>query len=506
VIKEAENHLVAEYIPLSFIKEDDDIQIQIENTIIFNLILARTQQTTTLGELLSKSQYGYTAKASDSGNCKFVRITDLKSGKVNWDSIPFCECASLNKYKLVKNDILIARTGGTTGKSYIVADNPEAAIFASYLIRLTPKQEVLPEYIHAFLNSYYFWNQITEMKRGTAQPNVNAQKMKKLVIPVCPKNLQQDIWGGGNGSSSFVDKVHLAKNKITEYTSDTSLISSELTHQQTLLKKLRQQILQEAIEGKLTADWREQNPNVEPASELLKRIKAEKEQLVKDKKIKKQKTLPPISDEEKPFDLPDSWEFYFLDEITYMTRGSSPRPIAEYITDNDDGVSWIKIGDTKNVVKYIKSTRQKITQEGAKKSQRVEAGDFILSNSMSYGKPYIMGVDGYIHDGWFLIKLLGGVNIDYFYYLLLSKVVQDQFLDLANGAVVKNIRAEIVKKTMLPIPSLAEQEVIVTKIEKVLGVCGELETQITNNQTHAEQLMQAVLKEAFSSHRTKEIN
>ncbi len=288
-------------------------------------------------------------------------------------------------------------------------------------------------------------------------------------------------------------------------------LKTELTYQQTLIKKLRQQILQEAIEGKLTAEWRKKfspmprgrtakrgGGEYEHACVLLERIIAEKNQMIKDKKIKPHKTLPPILDEDNPFPLHPGWVWCLLDEITYMTRGSSPRPIVEYITDKSDGVNWIRIGDTQNVVKYITSTKQKITKEGAKQSQQVEIGDFILSNSMSYGKPFIMKVEGYIHDGWFLIKLLGDIDIDYFYYLLLSNVVQSQLLQLASGAVVKNIRAEIVKKVMLPLPPLAEQKAIVARIEKLLVICDQLEIKINEDKTHAEKLMRAVLKEAFA--------
>jgi type I restriction enzyme S subunit len=150
------------------------------------------------------------------------------------------------------------------------------------------------------------------------------------------------------------------------------------------------------------------------------------------------------------------------------------------------------------VNKVIVKTHQKITKEGASKSQLVEIGDFILSNSMSFGKPVIMGIEGYIHDGWFLIKLFKAIDVDYFYNLLTSLFVQNQFLESASGAVVKNIRADIVKKTMLPIPPFEEQKEIVKKVENLFAICDQLEEQITSSQTNAEQLMQSVLKEAFS--------
>ncbi|MDO2952882.1 hypothetical protein, partial [Aeromonas simiae] len=102
--------------------------------------------------------------------------------------------------------------------------------------------------------------------------------------------------------------------------------------------------------------------------------------------------------------LPEGWEKKLFKDILYLDRGSSPRPIVKYTTDSDDGVNWIKIGDTKGRDLYIDSTKEKITKDGAKKSRKVSKGEIILSNSMSFGKPYILNIDGYIHDGWFVIR------------------------------------------------------------------------------------------------------
>tara|TARA_B110000971_G_scaffold219394_1_gene260415 strand:+ start:286 stop:1467 length:1182 start_codon:yes stop_codon:yes gene_type:complete len=162
----------------------------------------------------------------------------------------------------------------------------------------------------------------------------------------------------------------------------------------------------------------------------------------------------------------DSWEVKKLSEVCMVERGSSPRPIKQYFT-NDDGVNWIKIGDTEQDGKYITSTKQKITAIGAKKSRHVKVGDFILTNSMSYGRPYIMGIEGYIHDGWFVLRLNKDIDTEYFYYLLISPYVQHQFHNLAAGAVVKNISGDLVKKTILPIPPLERQKGICKKIVEI---------------------------------------
>ncbi len=431
---------------------------------------------TSIGEFLFEREGKYKPDSEEIVSLKRIDKIDFSS---NFHIAQ--KPSKTNMILICHGDLVISGINVAKGAMGIYHGNEDVTATIHYSSYTFDKSKIDVDYFKRFLKSAEFIRLLQEQVKGGIKTEIKPKHILPLEIYLPNLNEQKEI-------------VEHFKSIETE---DDEL-KQELTHQQTLLKKLRQQILQEAIEGKLTADWRVKNPKVKPAHELLARIRAEKEQLIKDKKIKKQKSLPPISEEEKLFALPQGWEWFVLDEITYMTRGSSPRPIVEYITNNENGVNWIKIGDTKNVDKVIRTTRQKITPEGAKKSQLVEEGDFILSNSMSFGKPFIMGISGYIHDGWFLIRLLGDIDIEYFYYLLLSSLVQDQFLELASGAVVKNIRAEIVKKTKLSIPPLPEQKAIVTKVEKLLTLCDQLESQITQNQTHAEKLMQAVLKEAFS--------
>jgi type I restriction enzyme S subunit len=160
----------------------------------------------------------------------------------------------------------------------------------------------------------------------------------------------------------------------------------------------------------------------------------------------------------------DDWTEQKLGEVCKVERGSSPRPIKNFITDDENGVNWIKIGDTKNIEKYIYKTRQKITKDGAEKSRYVKNGDFILSNSMSFGKPYIMKTIGCIHDGWFKLKLYDFIDTEYFYQLLSSPYVNKQFHNLASGSVVKNISGDLVKKVSLPVPPIKQQQKIVKKL------------------------------------------
>ncbi len=192
------------------------------------------------------------------------------------------------------------------------------------------------------------------------------------------------------------------------------------------------------------------------------------------------------------------WSLQKLNDVCVVERGSSPRPIKSFLTDNSDGVNWIKIGDTKNVNKYIYETAQKITPEGALKSRKVEIGDFILSNSMSFGRPYIMKTSGYIHDGWFVLRLKDSVDSEYLYHLLTSNYVQDQFTDLAAGAIVKNISGDLVKKTLLPIPPLEEQKRIVAILDEAFAGIDKAIKNTEKNLANAKELFESYLNNIFT--------
>ncbi len=155
-----------------------------------------------------------------------------------------------------------------------------------------------------------------------------------------------------------------------------------------------------------------------------------------------------------------------LNELFDIKRGGSPRPIQDYITDDVNGINWIKIGDVQEGAKFVNSTKQKIRPEGLKKSRLVEPGDFILSNSMSFGRPYIVNITGAIHDGWLVFKQLkNNLNKNYVFNILSSQFVKDQFAQSATGGVVKNLNIELVKRVKIPLPPLSVQEEIVAEIE-----------------------------------------
>lgn len=152
---------------------------------------------------------------------------------------------------------------------------------------------------------------------------------------------------------------------------------------------------------------------------------------------------------------PMGWEQNTLANILIIERGGSPRPIEAYITDRENGVNWIKIGDANSDSMYITQTKEKIKPEGTKKSRHVQPGDFLLSNSMSFGRPYILQIDGYIHDGWLVLRDKTGIfDKIYLYAALSSDHAYSCFQALAAGSVVSNLNKELVGRFVISIPPL----------------------------------------------------
>lgn len=156
-----------------------------------------------------------------------------------------------------------------------------------------------------------------------------------------------------------------------------------------------------------------------------------------------------------------------IGDVVSISRGASPRPISAFITDSEDGVNWIKIGDVSENSLYITKTEERITPDGAKKSRMVHKGDFILSNSMSFGRPYILGINGCVHDGWLIMSdFKESFNELYLYYALRSDDVQYQFSGKVNGATVKNLNSNLVKNTYIKVPPMEIQEQFASFVEQ----------------------------------------
>ena len=254
---------------------------------------------------------------------------------------------------------------------------------------------------------------------------------------------------------------------------------------------LEQTLLQLAVRGLLV----QQDPADEPASVLLQKIRAEKDRLITAGQIKKDKPLPPVTDEEKPFELPVGWEWVRFGVIAGIERGGSPRPIDAFLTDDPTGLNWIKIGDTEIGGKYITSASQKIKKEGLVKTRMVFPGDFLLTNSMSFGRPYITKIHGCIHDGWLRISPPDSLDKDFLYTLLSSRFIRNVFAASASGAVVLNLNAEKVRLVPIPLPPLPEQSRIVTRVTQLRRLCFELRQRLAEREAVQARLAEALVQQ-----------
>lgn len=188
------------------------------------------------------------------------------------------------------------------------------------------------------------------------------------------------------------------------------------------------------------------------------------------------------------------WRLCQIAEIFEVARGGSPRPIDNYLTDSPDGLNWIMISDASDGSKYITSTKRRIKPEGLKKTRMVHEGEFLLTNSMSFGRPYILKTSGCIHDGWLVLSPKSNdVFPDFFYYLLGSDTLYREFARRAAGAVVKNLNTALVKQVQIPLPPLPEQK----RIAGILDAADALRAKRRESLAELDTLLQSTFLDMF---------
>lgn len=402
---------------------------------------------TTLGEIgnwqsgvtpsrLRKDYYG--------GNIPWLKTGDLNDGYIS--DIPEYITETALKETSVKlnpkDSVLIAMYGATIGKvgilSFPATTNQACCACTDYLVKKM--------YLFYFLLANR--ENFIAMGGGGAQPNISKEKIVSTLIPLPPMQEQIRIVEGIEHWFSLVDCIEGNKDNL-----------------QKIIKEAKSKILTLAIHGKLVP----QDPTDEPAAELLKRINPKAEITCDNGHYQKN----------EQFEIPSTWVLCKLGAVNEIARGGSPRPIKDYLTNDANSINWIKIGDTTKDGKYINSVKEKIRPEGVKKSRLVHKGDFLLTNSMSYGRPYILNVDGCIHDGWLVISPIGkAYTSDFLYYLLSSSFAYDQFTNVASGGVVTNLNSDKVADTIFPLPPYTEQERIVAKIEEIFAQLDAIEASL----------------------------
>ncbi|WP_047462742.1 restriction endonuclease subunit S [Vibrio fluvialis] len=481
---------------------------------------------TRLGNLSSDIHYGYTASAKpNSEGVRLLRITDIQNDKVNWETVPACDITEekAKSYLLENDDILIARTGGTIGKSYLVENIDLQAVFASYLIRVKRVQAVYAPFTKVFLGSQLYWKQLIENSAGTGQPNVNATALKQLLFIVPPFNQQKRIVAKVDELMTLCDQLEQqteasieAHQVLVTTLLDTLTHSADANelmqnwariseHFDTLftteesIDQLKQTILQLAVMGKLVP----QDPSDEPAAKLLKRIAEEKAQLVKEKKIKKQKALPPISEDEKPFELPSGWEWCRVDDVVALKHGFAFK--SSYFLESSGPYVLTTPGSFYETGGFRDRGDKTKYYDGPLEEEFIfEANDLIIP--LTEQAPGLLGSaafipeDGrtYLHNQR-LAKLTpyhDAVRKDYIYWYFNSPYLRSELARTCTGTTVRHSSPTKVQVTLFALPPTNEQKNIVERIDSLLSICQQLKARLNESQATRLHLTDAIVEQA----------
>ena len=391
----------------------------------------------------SKDQSESGIRLIQTGNIGFGKFKD-KEGKYHFISEDTFHKLGCNE--IFEGDILLSRLPDPVGRACILPKLSERTITAvdCTIIRLNEKL-FLKELFVYYTTSNKYLELIKDNCTGTTRLRISRANLEKIFVPIPPIKEQKRLL-------NEIDKIFLR----------IDLLDYEKNDLKPFISNAKSKILDLAIHGKLVS----QDPNDEPAEELLKRIATSDNR-------------PYEKVDKEPFEIPDSWKWVKLNDLAEIARGGSPRPIQDYITDNQDGINWIKIGDTSEKSKYITSSKEKIKPEGKKHSRYVHAGDFLLTNSMSFGRPYILKIDGCIHDGWLVFANIKECLLqDYLYYALSSAYIYETFSNVAAGSTVKNLKSDTVKQVDFPLPPLSEQKRIVEAIENMYEVLDQIQNNL----------------------------
>ena len=447
---------------------------------------------TRLGDITEKNQYGYTAKAENNGEIKYLRITDIQDNKVIWKNVPYCNIdkKDLEKFKLKENDIVVTRTGATTGKSFLIETINCDAVFASYLIRVRAVKG-LPKYLWSYMKTNLYWHQITEFSSGIAQSGVNAQKLENLLFPLPPLEEQKRIV---EKLDSLFEKIQKIKEIIEEVKEKTTL--------------RREAILSKAFSGELTEKWRGKN-HTENARELLVKINDEKLKLWEDECKKaedegrkkpakpKLKTIDEmlVEAEEEPYKLPNNWVWTRLGDITNVVSGGTPSTSKEeYYNGN---IPWITPKDLSNYKeKYILNGARNITEEGLKKSSAVllPINSVLMSSRAPIGYVVINKKEVSTNQGFKSFTPSISYIPEYLYHYL--KKSKNYLESIATGTTFKELSGDKAKKIIFPLPPLEEQKEIVRVLDKIFEEENRI-SELISLENKIEILEKTILDRAF---------
>jgi type I restriction enzyme S subunit len=445
-------------------------------------------QLTTIGAVCSKPQYGWTTSAAQSGDIKLLRTTDITSGVIDWNAIPFCReaPADTEKYLLADGDIVVSRAG-SVGVSHRVM-RPERSVFASYLIRFKPKPMIDGAFLAYLLQSPAYWAQVLGQTAGIAIPNVNASKLEAFEIPVPPLGEQRRI----------VSEIEKQFTRL-----DAGLASLRLV--QAKLKRYRAAVLKVACEGRLVPTEAElagkNGHDYETGEQLLARILTERRKETTGRGKYKEPLIP---DTAVAFRLPVGWALATLDAVAEIKGGitkdqkrkhSVPARFVDYLRVANVQRGYLDLAE----VKQILATEQEIEELSLRTVDVLfnEGGD---RDKLGRGWVWNGELNECIHQNHvFRARLLdAGLNprfVSWYANTSGQKFFFDEGKHTTNLASISMSR---LKGLPVPIPPPAEQERIVTEVDRRLSVIDALEQVVSANLQRAARLRQSILDRAFS--------
>lgn len=453
---------------------------------------------------------GYAFKTSNykTHGIPIIRISDFNNEIIdNVNVVFYDESEDLKRYELKENDIIIALTGGTIAKLAIVQNG----LGKLYLNQRVGKFEVLkPE---EFEGEYVYWiarsvqNIIKNLAWGAAIPNVSSKQIENLKFPFPPKNIQQGVIEFLNDLkvNRIIKKVYFNEEienqiiKLQLNQINSFKISTELQNQLQYVKQLRQAFLKEAMQGKLCSN--ELSVGEETGQQLLANIKAEKVKLIKDKKLKKEKELPPIKPEEIPFEIPENWAWCRLGEISKSANNGLYKHESFYKANGTISLRMYNIGNGE--INFEKLRRVKLEDSEIERYLLLE-NDILINrvNSLEMiGKSAIICryEENLVYESMNVrLRIIDSRIAAYInQYLLMesSKVYFRENAKIANGQV--SINQTTIFNMLIPLPPSTIQNQIVTKLNQLMKTCDELEKSIKQSQLQNEQLLQQVLREAL---------
>jgi len=399
---------------------------------------------TSLGALCSKPQYGYTTKASNEGDVKFLRTTDVTKPVLNWEKVPYClvNPSSVDKYLLENGDIVISRAG-SVGYSCRLENIPVDTVFASYLIRFKPNKLIDGAFIKHFLNAPEYWQQITDVSAGIAVQNINAKKLEVIKLPLPPLNEQKRI-----------------AKKLDELLTTVESIKTRLDNAPTIIKRFRQSILAAATSGKLTEEWRKENG------------------------------------------VSEHWEKLTIDDVVHV-KGGKRLPKGESLVFEDTGYPYIKAGQLKNGTVNPKK-QEYLTKEVQEKISRyiVNAGDvYITIVGACIGDAGLIPKEfdkaNLTENAVKLCEFKKDIENIFLSLWMRSYYIQNEIQSEIKSGAQGKLAIKRIKTLPFNLPTRAEQKEIVSQVESLFALADTLEEKIKAAKKRVDKLTQSILAKAF---------